>query len=264
MVMWGVAAFLFVGAKVLTMLAVRSRVSPAGAFTYLFFWVGMDAREFFGSRKPGKMERVRIAPGVVKMFLGAMLLWGVAPKFKGLAAGWLGMSGMVLLLHFGVFHLLASFWQARGAWVQPIMNQPLRAMTLADFWGERWNRAFNELMYRFVFRPALNWAGVTGATLLVFMVSGLIHDLVISVPADGGYGLPTLYFLLQGLGLLVQRTETAKTRGWSDGARGRFLTAVVLIAPLPCLFHAQFIHQVILPFMKVIGAGPAQINGGLV
>ena len=262
LMMWVLAGVLFAGAKVLTLRAAPGKVSCGGALSYLFLWVGMNPREFFRSKNAAREGPIPIAPGVVKILVGATLLWGVAPLFTGVAAGWVGMAGMVLLLHFGVFHLLARFWQERGVYVQPIMNEPLRARTLAEFWGERWNRAFNELMYAFVFRRAINWTDVSGATLLVFAASGLIHDLVISLPAGGGYGLPSAYFVLQGTGLLLQRTAAAKKRGWSRGLKGRLLTAVVLIVPLPLLFHTGFINGVILPFMGVIGAEPVQRSGG--
>jgi alginate O-acetyltransferase complex protein AlgI len=262
-VMWGVAAMLFLASKVVTLMEVRRagrEVTMGAALAYLFLWVGMDGREFFGGFR--RLERVAAAPGLVKMFLGGILLWGVAPFFGGVVSGWVGMIGMVLMLHFGLFHLLAGFWRARGVGVEPIMNRPLHAKSLAEFWGERWNRAYNELMYRFVFRAAVPWAGAAGAMLVVFLVSGLIHDVVISVPASGGYGLPTAYFLIQGMGLLLQRMKTARKFGLATGIKGRLFTAIILIAPLPLLFHAGFINEVILPFMEVIGAGPAQTIGG--
>ncbi|MGZ8939412.1 MAG: MBOAT family protein, partial [Limisphaerales bacterium] len=210
MVMWGLAGVLFAVSKMVTLMEVR-RARPGirarWVLVYSFLWVGMDGRGFFGAGKP--VEKMRMAPGLAKTFFGCLLLWGAAPLFNGLVAGWIGMIGMVLMLHFGLFHLLAAFWRTQGVGAEPIMNRPLCARTLSEFWGERWNRAYNELMHRFIFRRTVGWAGAAGATMLVFVISGLIHDLVISVPAQGGYGLPTIYFVIQGIGLMLQRTQTA-------------------------------------------------------
>ena len=116
------------------------------------------------------------------------------------------MAGLVLLLHFGTFQIVALMWQAAGVNAKPIMSAPLRATSLAEFWGKRWNLGFRQLGYELIFRPLHRVLGVELAGLLVFLVSGLIHDLVISVPARGGYGLPTGYFLLQGAGITIEHS----------------------------------------------------------
>lgn len=216
----------------------------------------MDVRPFAAKPATPPNPSANILPGLIKAALGAILLWGIAPLFHGLLSGWIGMTGLVLILHFGLFHLLAAFWNSRGVPVEPIMNRPLQSQSLAEFWGARWNRAFNELMFYFVFRPTAPRTGTIVATLVVFLVSGLIHDLVISVPARGGYGLPTAYFLIQGFALLLQRTPQARRAQLHTAWRGRLITFAVLVLPLPLLFHAPFIQRVILPFMQVIGAGP--------
>jgi alginate O-acetyltransferase complex protein AlgI len=164
------------------------------------------------------------------------------------------MVGLVLLLHFGFFHLLALAWRAAGIPVTPLMRAPLLSHSLAEFWGERWNTAFNKLAARFLFRPLHHGVGVLMATMLVFLSSGLVHDLVISVPARGGYGLPTLYFLLQGAGILFERTAMARRCGLARGFRGWLFTFIVTAGPAFWLFHPAFIRNVILPFLKCIGA----------
>jgi hypothetical protein len=37
--------------------------------------------------------------------------------------------------------------------VEPIMNAPLHSKTISEFWGRRWNSAFNRLAFEFISRP---------------------------------------------------------------------------------------------------------------
>jgi alginate O-acetyltransferase complex protein AlgI len=126
------------------------------------------------------------------------------------------------------------------------MNKPLRATSLADFWA-RWNLPFTTWAFDTVFRPLRRFS-VSLATVATFFVSGLIHDLAISVPAGAGFGRPTLYFLIQGVAILVER----KLR--LPRFLRRVYALIVLIAPVPLLFHPPFIHNVVLPMMSALGA----------
>ena len=198
--------------------------------------------------------------------LGAVLLWGVARWFTHpLAAGWVGMVGLILLLHFGTFGLLAAAWRANGIPVTPIMRFPVGAASLSEFWGRRWNLAFRDLAHRVVFAPVSHRWGHKAALWASFAASGLAHELVISVPAGAGYGLPTSYFLLQALGVTLERSAGTPVRNELKTAdksvRAPFLrrwlrTHAFTVLPAFILFHPPFVERVMVPFFRVIGALP--------
>jgi len=146
--------------------------------------------------------------------------------------------------------LLAIAWRADGLDVRPIMDAPLKSTTLGEFWGRRWNGAFNQVAFEILFRPLARTTGPTIGTIVAFLASGLIHELVISLPARAGYGLPAAYFLLQGCGVIIQHRVTRIRRGMA----GRVFTVLVVAVPAFWLFHPPFVRHVILPFMKAIGA----------
>jgi alginate O-acetyltransferase complex protein AlgI len=189
--------------------------------------------------------------------LGAAVLWGLVrrlPADRTIVIGGVGFAGLLLLLHFGLFHLLALAWRRIGAGVSPIMRLPLLATSLADFWGQRWNRAYRWVSFDYFFRPAVRRFGPAAGTVIAFFASGLIHELVISVPAGAGYGGPTVYFVVQGLGLLLERTAACRRLTYSFPLGGWLYTLAFVLGPVALLFHEPFLTRVIVPFLEVIVA----------
>lgn len=257
--MWMLALALYLGCKWLTWWQNKNTpATVARQLAYLFAWPGMDAEAFLNSRRnTARPSGSDWTITILKIISGAVLLWGVArliPATESLARGWVGLTGLILLLHFGTFHLLALVWQTAGVNAQPLMCAPSRAVSLAEFWGLRWNSAFNRLVHDLLFRPLYRLVGAVAATMIVFLVSGLIHELVISVPARGGYGLPTMYFLIQGAGLIFERSPLGKKLGLRRGVAGWLFTMTVTAGPAFWLFHPAFITRVILPFLHVLNA----------
>ncbi len=190
---------------------------------------------------------------MLKVLLAIACLMVLAPFATSghtLAVGIAGMLAGVLLIHGGLFHLLALYWQSAGRPVRPIMNAPLAATSLADFWGRRWNLAFRDAAALLVFRPAARRWGVAAATFATFFASGVLHDALISLPARGGYGLPTVYFLLQYVGLMFERRVLrGESSGWKRLAT-RAMAALVVVLPLPLLFHRPFAENVVVPILQ--------------
>jgi predicted DCC family thiol-disulfide oxidoreductase YuxK len=259
--MWLMAFALYLGCKWLTFRQVTRRRAATNLpreIGYLLAWPGMDAVTFLDTKSvPLKPRGIEGAMSTIKTIFGGFLLWGMTRMVfpaHPIMAGWVGMIGIVFILHFGLFHLSALVWQQAGVSAAPLMRNPILSRSLAEFWGRRWNTAFNELAFRLAFRPMRRMASPAVATLLVFGLSGLVHDLVISLPARGGYGLPTAYFLIQGAGLVVQRSKAGRRLGLDLGARGWFFTILVAAGPACLLFHPWFITNVILPMLARAGA----------
>jgi len=256
--MWLLAVALFAGLKWVSWWRVRSQVvhRPWRSVAYLLGWPGMDAEAFLDEQRQAARPRaVEWLWAVVKTLAGIALIWIIARRAQmPLAQGWTGLLGLVLLLHFGSFHLIALFWQSMGVVAQPIMAKPILSKTLSEFWGKRWNLGFRQLAHDLIFQPLHRKIGVAAAGLLVFLTSGLVHDLVISVPARGGYGLPTGYFVLQGLGVMLERSALGQGMGLQRGIGGWMFMVIVAAGPAFWLFHPPFVMRVILPFMRVVHA----------
>jgi alginate O-acetyltransferase complex protein AlgI len=258
--MWALSFGIFAGLKWMTWWKGRTLVahSTGRSLAYLVAWPGMDSETFLDSDKHPQAPRSREwLSAALKTALGVGLLWIVArriPAEQSLLRGWIGLFGLIFLLHFGSFHLIALFWQAMGIDAEPIMSKPILSKTLSEFWGKRWNLGFRQLAHDLIFRPLYKRIGVTGAGLLVFLASGLIHDLVISLPARGGYGLPTGYFVLQGLGVTLERSTPGRRLELQKGALAWIFMVVITAGPAFWLFHPPFVWRVILPFMRAIHA----------
>ena len=133
------------------------------------------------------------------------------------------------------------------------MNWPLASTSVSEFWGRRWNTAFRDLTHRFLFRPVSTRLGARWALVAGFVFSGVLHDLVISVPAGGGYGGPSLFFALQGVAILVERGRVGRWLGLGQSARGWLFTMGILLMPLYGLFHPPFVREIVVPFLRALG-----------
>lgn len=236
-----------------------ARFDMAGRITFLLAWAGMQPAPFAErSTLACDARRISLVEGLTKCLAGVGLLL-VSPwcaRFAGAyVAMWCCVSAYCLILHFGLLHMIGWAWQQAGRPVEAIMQRPLRSTSLADFWSRRWNVAFRDVSNILVVRPTRRLLGPAGAVGLVFIVSGLVHELLMSWPARGGWGLPTAYFAIQGAGLFLERSKVGRQLGLQKGTwRARIWTALVVIAPLPLLVHRPFAENVVIPFFQFIGA----------
>ena len=259
LLMWSLAGTIYAGCKWLTWRRTPlPDVSAARHTGYLLLWPGMDAAAFLSAGRTAAIDRPtnrECGMSLLNVAVGFLLLcdpFGVTKSWSPLFVGWCGMVGVVLMLHFGLFNLLSGFWRANGIDAKPLMNDPVRSTSLADLWGNRWNIAFRDLMHRFLFKPFVPRFGPRGATWLGFAISGVVHDVVMSVPPNAGYGRPTLFFLIQAAGLMIERSSFGRRLGLGRGWRGWLFAMLVLIGPSPLLLHRPFVEQIVVPFVLAV------------
>jgi hypothetical protein len=104
--------------------------------------------------------------------------------------------------------LCRLLWLCSGKVIPLINDCPWRAGTLAEFWGRRWNRLFGDWLRQVAFQPFKRKP--REAMLLTFLLSGFIHELLVSLPYQVVYGKNvwgwmTSYFIFQYLAILIER-----------------------------------------------------------
>jgi hypothetical protein len=127
-------------------------------------------------------------PPILLSYLGAIILWIVSEA--------LGAAAIFLAIPWGSLLPL------------PHGASPPLAKSLSDFWGRRWNVWVSDWFRQIIFSPLQ--AHPVFALLLVFLVSGVLHEWVINVPlyivtGKNCLGSMIVYFLLQALGILLER-----------------------------------------------------------
>lgn len=214
-------------------------------FVFSVLWPGMRPSAFAtlgGAGRPG--VGALLGRGLRNAGLGAGLLVAARWTDSRVGALLLGLPGLSLLVHFGLFHALAALWRALGAEVSAPFRDPPRSRTLAEFWSRRWNLAFSEMTSLAVHRPLRAHLDAPRATVVAFLYSGLLHELAISLPVRAGWGGPSAYFALHGLALLAERRLAWK------GTRSRVWTIAWVLLPTPLLFHGPFLRGVVEPLLR--------------
>eukprot|EP00929_Paragymnodinium_shiwhaense_P114300 TRINITY_DN82647_c0_g1_i1.p1 TRINITY_DN82647_c0_g1~~TRINITY_DN82647_c0_g1_i1.p1 ORF type:complete len:521 (+),score=71.57 TRINITY_DN82647_c0_g1_i1:134-1696(+) len=254
--------------------------------TLVFFcvWPGMQPKNLL-ERRPG-LDWWRDA-GWGAFFVVLGFFWSVGIKL-GVDAGWsapvaglLSLPGISMLGHVGGLRLLRGALRFVGYDVEQLFVDPLLATSLSDFWGKRWNQAFSD-MNRYVFVAAVKTAIVedvqpnlpsTWARLksketanqlgifAAFVASALLHELGITCPVLAGYGGPTLYFVIQGVAVSIEKSLGEQRLVREHPHLTRMWMFAVLAVPFPVLFVVPFRTEIALPISLFVANLPSSILG---
>ncbi len=211
------------------------RLSWPRWFIFTFLWFGMDPIPFATKKRQVRWKKDGMI-GLGCFLVGLALSIVVAHMDRVFVL--IMFVPLSIAFHYGVLRLLTAFWRMQGIPVRPLFRNPLVSRGLADFWAKRWNLSFSQMMARAVQRPLRAKFGKRPALFTVFLTSGLLHELAITVPVQSGYGLPTLYFTLHGVIVLL---EKEKWPLWFS----RSLALLLVAVPLPLLFPDVFTEEII-------------------
>lgn len=254
--MFVIVFFQLTSMKVIVMVESYSGRNGLTFFQWLAFslgWFGMRPLLFEKLPGPSLPYRTLLIKGLVRIAMGIALVyaftlfnsWSVGSKI--FLSQLILLVGLSLILHFGILNISTAMWRRSGIDVSELFRSPYRARSLKEFWGKRWNLAFSEMTALIAFRPLKEKIGSDKAVALSFLLSGLLHEIAISLPVEAGYGLPILYFLIHALAMQLESKSVLiqkliRHRVWSH-----VWVMALLILPMPLLFHQPFIDGVLKP-----------------
>jgi alginate O-acetyltransferase complex protein AlgI len=237
--------------KVLVCLKTYSGSTPLNFAQWLCFclgWVGM---------RPTLFERLRFANPVfeanellikalTRMLAGFIFLLVATfalPTELYYVRFYVLLIGLSLFLHFGILNLQAWWWNCWGATCSELFKSPLKSKSLHEFWGKRWNLAFSEMTAVLIYRPLKQSYSTSVALFIAFLFSGMLHEMAISFPVKYGIGMPMLYFFLHGILMLMEQQIPMLQKLLQNRWISRIWVIFWLIAPLPLLFHQEFVKM---------------------
>jgi hypothetical protein len=188
------------------------------------------------------------------------LLWGGAGMAAGMTAalhllrpdGWL-WNHAILVVGFGVFmqslgQVLYGIWTLLGFRSRPLADGILFSRTPAEFW-RRWSPPIHLWFYRYIYVPIGGKRRRAAAVLAVFLINGLLHELLFGIALRRITGHQMIFFALSAVGVLISPALARLERlGWG-GVLVMHLVTIAYLGATGLLMFAStyFVHPIARP-----------------
>jgi hypothetical protein len=146
------------------------------------------------------------------------------------------LAGAFIVIMTAVGQCAAICWQLQGSARKALVDHIFLSRTPAEFW-RRWSWPMHLWLYKYVYLPAGGKLHHVRATLLVFLVSGLLHELIAALAIGRVTGHQMLFFMLSAVGVLLSPAlERLEHRGVFAQSMGRVVTLSFLVATSSLMF----------------------------
>lgn len=209
------------------------RLSFFSVLIFLLAWTGVRIDGFVN--RQNKVIGMRYVEAIVSLVVGCLTLVTAAYFGEGHSTLWnyVSLYGFLVFVLLGALELNFSVLWALGYTPERQFDRPLMATSLKDFWSHRWNMSFVDMNRLFLLEPLRKKTFKNFLVFLIFLISGLLHELSMSFPVSAGWGLPTLYFVIQGIGFLLEKKIKFQ----------RIFVILWIVLPSPLLFHIPFTNE---------------------
>jgi alginate O-acetyltransferase complex protein AlgI len=86
------------------------------------------------------------------------------------------------------------------------------------------------------YRPLKTKIGIDKAVIASFLLSGLLHEIAISLPVRTGFGLPMSYFIIHAVAMYLESKSTFVQRIVRHNIFSHVWVMSLLILPCRCCF----------------------------
>ncbi|HTG44720.1 MAG TPA: MBOAT family protein [Verrucomicrobiae bacterium] len=201
---------------------------------------------------PNSLERsqpLSAMPSILRragVCLGGLLLyywiyWKLVDAFQlhGIILNYLVIPAVLLMTEVFVA-IVTILWLPSGRLLPVLHRNPFAARSVADFWGRRWNLWMSDWFRYAMFAPLRRRPVL--AVWLIFFLSGILHEYVLNlglwlVTGKNLFGTMMIYFLLQAVGVLMER-RFLKHRPLTN----RLFTWLIVLAPVPLAWNESMLR----------------------
>jgi hypothetical protein len=139
---------------------------------------------------------------IVVAWLAAAVVWRTEVVRSNWWVNYLAFVAVLVVMTTALGQAAWALGRMTGYRGRPLVDQIWLSRTPREFW-RRWNWLVHWMFYRYIYLPLGKRKRVVLATLAVFLVSGLGHELLIKVSTGRATGHQTAFFLVSCLGVIA-------------------------------------------------------------